>query len=129
MDSSILTMYTDNISWLESTGDDGTSFCQVADSSMDYNDTILLGDMFHSLRLESDHYVEEATNRVIRLGDMLSHLKEMAHLFCMKWISPPVRYGKGISCNRIKRYGYSDNPSRIKILSITIGCDWVVDLI
>ena len=42
VDRSIPTMYTGNISWLESTGGDGTSFCQVTNSSMEYNDTILL---------------------------------------------------------------------------------------
>ena len=37
-----------------------------------------------------------------------------------------VRCGRRISCNHVKRYGCSNNPSRRKTASVTCGCDWVI---
>ena len=89
MDGSFSTVYrsvADDIFGLACVGGDYTSFSRVADSSVGCSDTSLLGDISHSLRLESNHSVEETANRVFRLGYnyVLFRLKKIGHLFGVK---------------------------------------------
>ena len=89
VDNSFSTVYrlvADNISGIEGAGGNDTSFCRVADSSVGCNDTSLLRNVSHSLKLESNYYIEGDTNRVFRLSYIyeLSHLKYMEHLFGIK---------------------------------------------
>ena len=65
---------------------------------------------------------------MFRLDDTyaLPYLKKMTPLFGMKWNFVTVRYGRRISCNRAKRYEFSNTLSRRKTSSITYGWDWVI---
>ena len=89
---------------------------------------LLVGDMSHSLIFVSNHSVEEATNRVFQFYNIyvLSRLKKIVHLFDLNGNFITVRCGSRISCNHVKQYGCSNNPSRRKTSSIKCGCDWVI---
>ena len=53
-------------------------------------------------------------------------MKKIACLFGMKWNFVTVRCGRIISCNRAKRYEFSNTLSRRKTSSITYSWDWVI---
>ena len=80
VDCSISTMYrsvADNMSVLEGTGGNDTSFCLVTDANIGCSHTSLFENISPSLRLESDQSIEEATNSVFRFSDIhvISRLK------------------------------------------------------
>ena len=62
--SSMYRSVADNISIPQNIGDNYTIFCHVGDSGVGCSDTSLFGDITNSFRLESDHSVVEAINRV-----------------------------------------------------------------
>ena len=79
-------LVTDNNYLLQNGDGDDTELCPVANSDVGGSNVSLFGDITNNFSLESDHSVEEATEKMFRLGDMyvLSTLKIMAHQFDMK---------------------------------------------
>ena len=77
---------TDNDYLLQNGDGDDTELCPVLNSDVGGSNVSLFGDVTNNFSLESNNSVEEATEKMFRLGDMyvLSTLKIMAHQFDMK---------------------------------------------
>ena len=76
--SSVYRSVADNISIPEGKGKgkggNDTRICHIDNSSVGYNDTSLFRNVFNSFRLESDHSVEDVTNRVFYYVTFICYL-------------------------------------------------------
>ena len=80
------------------------------------------------LHIDSNTSLEVATKRVFIVGHkfILSHLKELAHSFGLKWNVCTFRSSFTIKCNRAYLKSKHLHQGLRSTTSITCGCEWII---